>query len=128
MTAAADERKAALTTTATAQAKKPFAVSRKNTSSECTLAHFVRSRPVKYPPKPDETISMLINHTMAAAPTAEARIPSFDHGETGDRPNPAPNANKIRYKEAAVNAPPITVPHDTPEECDSWGNTCASGW
>jgi hypothetical protein len=72
---------------------------------------------------------MKTNQKIAALPTQAARMPSFDHGETEDSPNPAPNANKIRYKAAAVHAPPMTAPHDTPDECDSRVvDACTSGW
>jgi hypothetical protein len=57
---------------------------------------------------------MTISQQIAAAPADAA--PAFDQGETVDNPNPAPSASMINAIEAATNAPPITAPHDTPDE------------
>ena len=43
---AAEARKTAPTTAVTAQVRRPFAVSRKNTSCVCSPTHLVRIRPV----------------------------------------------------------------------------------
>jgi hypothetical protein len=53
---------------------------------------------------------------MAPLPTVEADTPTFAHGDTEDKPIPVPNARKIRDNAAAVNAPAITAPHETPDE------------
>lgn len=94
--AAADVRNVTLITSATAQARNPFAVSRKYTSSVWMSAHLVRNLPVRYPPRAEAMISIRINQTMAAEPTADADAPLFDQGDIADNPKPAPKANKIR--------------------------------
>src|SRR5689334_22092771 len=116
---AVDARNATLNTSATAQATNPFAVSRKNTSSVWMSVHFVRRRPVRYPPNADAMMAMRISQTMARSPAVDAVRPTLDHGETADKPNPAPSASRIKYSAAVMNAPPITAPHETPDECAS---------
>ena len=63
---------------------------------------------------------MKISQTMAAVPIVEADAPTFDHGETEDKPSPVPNASRISDNAAATNAPPITAAQDTPDECASF--------
>src|SRR5659263_371120 len=63
-----------------------------------------------------------ISHTMAAVPIVDADAPTFDHGETEDKPSPTPNASRISDNAAATNAPPITAAQDTPEEYASFLN------
>lgn len=94
----------AVMTIPTAHTRNPCAVSRKCTSSVCTLAHFVRSRPAKYPPKADAMTWVRINHTIGPLPTAEADAPQFDHGDTAENPKPVPNASRISASEAETNA------------------------
>jgi hypothetical protein len=61
-------------------------------------------------------ISETTNQAMAALPIAEADTPAFDHGETEDKPIPAPSARRISDIAAATNAPPNTAAHDTPDK------------
>jgi hypothetical protein len=63
---------------------------------------------------------MRISHTMAAVPTVEVDAPTLDHGDTEEKPNPAPSASRISDNAAVTNAPAITAAHDTPDECDSF--------
>src|SRR5580700_4240787 len=81
----------------------------------------VRRRPVRYPPIADETASVMMSQMMAAPPISPAVAPTFDHGETVDKPNPAPSASRISERAAAATAPPITAPQETPEEFTSVG-------
>src|ERR1017187_8880460 len=99
MEAAADAKKAAVITTATAHARKPWAVSRKYTSSEWMETHFVRSRPARYPPIAEAINCIMITHTMAAVPIAEADAPVFVQGEMDDKPKPVPR--EIRISDSA---------------------------
>lgn len=62
----------------------------------------------------DETTCMKISHAMAAPPTTAADDPAFDQGETEDNPKPVPRARRIKDREAATKAPPITAAQDTP--------------
>jgi hypothetical protein len=57
---------------------------------------------------------------MAAVPIVDADAPTFDHGETEDKPSPAPNASRMSDSAAATNAPPITAAQDTPDEYASF--------
>jgi hypothetical protein len=43
----------------------------------------------------------------------DAEAPTFDHGDTDDKPSPVPNASKMSDNAAATNAPPITADQDT---------------
>ena len=61
-----------------------------------------------------------ISHTMAAALSVDADAPMFDHGDTEDKPSPAPNANRISDSAAAANAPPASAAQDTPDEWASF--------
>src|ERR1035437_5418913 len=61
-------------------------------------------------------ICVTISQTIAPIPIAEADAPTFDHGETEDKPIPVPNASKLSDKAAAANAPASTAGQDTPEE------------
>jgi hypothetical protein len=65
-------------------------------------------------------ICIRISHTMAATPTVEADAPTFDHGDTEEKPNPVPNASRISDNAADTTAPAITAAQDTPDECDSF--------
>src|SRR5581483_6809879 len=113
--AAAEVRNAAAITEATAQLRKPLAVSRKNTSGVCRPAHLVRRRPVRYPPTPAASHWVTTNHTAVAAVTVVSDMPVVDHGETLARPKPEPSAIITSDRLAAANAPPRTAPQDTPE-------------
>src|ERR1039457_6427855 len=57
---------------------------------------------------------------MAVQPIIEADAPAFAHGETAERPIPAPNARSASDKAAATNAPAMTAPQDTPELFESF--------
>lgn len=57
-----------------------------------------------------------ISQTIAVFPAVEADVPTFDHGETEDKPTPVPSASRIRDTAAATTAPPITAAQDTPDE------------
>jgi hypothetical protein len=57
---------------------------------------------------------------MAAVPIVDADAPTFDHGDTDDKPNPAPNASRMSDSAAATTAPPITAAQDTPDACASF--------
>jgi hypothetical protein len=50
----------------------------------------------------------------------EADAPTFDHGETEDKPSPVPNASRISHNAAATNAPAMTAAQDTPDEYASF--------
>src|SRR5688500_4606747 len=117
---AADVRSAAVSTVPTAHETNPCAVSRKYTSSVCTLTHLVRSRPARYPPIAEEIRWTAIIHTIAATPTVFADAPSFAHGEIAERPRPAPSKSRMSASAAATNAPAATAPHETPDACASW--------
>src|ERR1700680_4422271 len=65
-------------------------------------------------------IWIMISQTMAALSMVGADAPTFDHGETEDKPSPVPNASRISDNGAATNAPPITAAQDTPDECASF--------
>src|ERR1700733_11944926 len=71
--------------------------------------------------------SVRMSHMFAIAPTVAAEAPTSDHGETADNPKPAPSASMISDNAAATNAPPITAPHDTPEEFPSPRQLSKSG-
>jgi hypothetical protein len=58
----------------------------------------------------------MISQRMAALLMVEADAPTFDHGETEDKPIPVPNASRISDNAAATNAPAITAAQDTPDE------------
>ena len=60
-----------------------------------------------------------ISQIIVTLPNVEAETPFVDHGETEDKPSPAPSASRIHDNAAVANAPPITAPHDTPDEYDS---------
>jgi len=106
-------------TTPTAHTIKPWPVSLKITSSVCTVAHFVRSRPATYPPRLADTTWTTINQTMAPIPIAFADAPSFCHGEVEAKPRAVPSVTSIRPIAAATKAPPRMAPQDTPELKDS---------
>jgi hypothetical protein len=55
----------------------------------------------------------------APQPIADADAPASAHGETAEKPIPAPKARSASDNAAATNAPAITAPHDTPEEFES---------
>jgi hypothetical protein len=57
-----------------------------------------------------------MSQAIAPAPIAEAEAPIFDQGETDESPSPVPKVSRMREREAATNAPPMTGGHDTPEE------------
>jgi hypothetical protein len=57
---------------------------------------------------------------MAVQPIIEADAPAFAHGETAERPIPAPKARSASDKAAATNAPAMTAPQDTPELFESF--------
>jgi hypothetical protein len=61
-------------------------------------------------------ICIRMSHINAALPTVEADAPTLDQGETEEKPNPAPNASKIRDRAAVTKPPPITAAHETPDE------------
>src|ERR1019366_3465883 len=65
-------------------------------------------------------IWIMISQTMAALLMVEADAPTFDHGETEDKPIPVPNASRISDNAAATNAPAITAVQDTPDEYASF--------
>jgi hypothetical protein len=52
-------------------------------------------------------------------PTAVADAPAFVHGETDDKPRPAPSASSVTANAAVTAAPPMTAPHDTADDRDS---------
>src|SRR5450755_4077435 len=69
----------------------------------------------------DELMTCIrISQIMAAVPTVEADAPTFDHGDTEEKPNPVPSASRISDNAAITNAPAITAAQDTPDECDSF--------
>jgi hypothetical protein len=43
---------------------------------------------------------------MAALPIVDADAPTFDHGDTEDKPNPAPNASRMSDSAAAHHRAP----------------------
>src|ERR1700691_3951954 len=49
----------------------------------------------------------------------DAETPESDHGDTADRPMPAPNAISSKVRAAPATAPAATAAHDTPEVCNS---------
>src|ERR1700759_976079 len=95
---AGEARSTAPRTEATAQARKPWAVSRKCTSVVCTPNHFVRSRPARYPPREDEIIAMTMKYRPVPIWKVVAETPEFPHGETTVNPIPAPNQRSKRVR------------------------------
>src|SRR5579884_1862101 len=124
---AAVVRNDAVITRLTAHTRNPFAVSRKCTSSVCTDTHRVRRRPARYPPIADETASTTTSQISAATPAVMVETPTLDHGEIADSSKPAPSASRMSAIAAATNAPPITAPHETPEEYKSVGRSRTTG-
>jgi hypothetical protein len=60
---------------------------------------------------------------MVDTPKLVALMPSRDHGDTDDRPNPTPRINRINDKEAPAAAPAAIAPHETAlvvERDNSW--------
>ncbi len=102
-------------TVATAQVTNPLAVSRKNTSCVCSPTHFVRSRPVRYPPIPDEIQYSTTSHPAVTAVNAVPEAPRPAQGDTAVSPKPAPSVISISPTETAANAPASTADHPTPE-------------
>src|ERR1700674_636159 len=68
----------------------------------------------------EAVICVTISQMMAIQLTVDVDAPTFDHGETEDRPTPAPKASRISDNAAATNAPAITAAQDTPEEYASF--------
>src|ERR1700676_2274496 len=64
----------------------------------------------------EAVICVTISQMMAIQLTVEVDAPTFDHGETEDRPIPVPKASRISDNTAATNAPAITAAQDTPDE------------
>jgi len=90
---------------ARAQAKKPCAVSRKKISSVRIPTHFVRRRPVKYPPIPEATHWVTINPMAAALPKAAGEGAEKDQGLVIVRPAPVPRAKRMIVTPIAASAP-----------------------
>jgi hypothetical protein len=57
---------------------------------------------------------------MAVQPIADAEAPAFAHGDTAEKPIPVPKARSASDRAAATNAPAMTAPHETPDECASF--------
>jgi hypothetical protein len=55
-----------------------------------------------------------MSQMMATKLSLAAADPAF-HGDTEDKPAPAPNARRISDREAATKAPAITADQDTPD-------------
>src|SRR5665213_1784983 len=73
-------------------------------------------------------ICTMISQMMAAIPTAATEAPAPDHGDTEDKPAPAPSANKISDTAAATKAPAMTAAQDTPEaEASLWAGNSEAG-
>jgi hypothetical protein len=60
-----------------------------------------------------------MSQMMATKLSLDEADPAF-HGETEDKPAPAPSARRISDKEAATKAPAITADQDTPDEYASF--------
>src|SRR5580693_8765176 len=60
------------------------------------------------------------SQTMASHPIVDTEAAAVDHGETDDKPMPAPSARRMSESAAAAKAPPATAPHDTPDEYASF--------
>src|SRR5674476_1306703 len=100
---------------AKAQARKPCAVSRKSTSCVWTPTHFVRSRPAINPPMVDESIATTMTKRPAPRLKVAADTPEAAHGDTTEKPTPAPKASKTSVSAAVVTLPAITAPQLTAE-------------
>ena len=126
----ADVSTAAVTRVAMAQARNPWAVSRKYTSSVWVPIQRVRKRPARYPPVPAETSWVTVTHTIVAVPKTVAVAPWPDHGETEESPRPTPRISKIRDSAAAPAAPAKMAAHDTAlaGPADLGGNGEATPW
>ena len=92
-------------TVASAQVRKPCAVSRKKTSWTCTATHLVRSRPVRKPPIAAASHCTTIRPIAVMIVNVAADAPEFGQGEIEDRPRPAPSANSTSVIDTAANAP-----------------------
>ena len=57
---------------------------------------------------------------MAVRPIREAEAPAFAHGDTAEKPIPAPKARSASDKAAATKAPAMTAAQDTPDEWASF--------
>jgi hypothetical protein len=68
----------------------------------------------------DAMTCVSMSHTIATLAIVVPDAPTFAHGETEDKPSPAPNASKMRASAAVTNAPPMTAAHETPEEYPSF--------
>jgi hypothetical protein len=59
-------------------------------------------------------------HAIAVVPTAVAFEPAFDHGDTEEKPMPAPSVRSISEVAVPASAPPIIAAHDKPDEAASF--------
>ena len=89
------EKSAAIRTVANAQAKKPWAVSRKNISSVRIPTHLVRRRPVRYPPRADDTHWVMTNPMAASTPKVVGDGLENDQGRTAASPAPEASVNSM---------------------------------
>ena len=85
----------------------------KRTSSVRIPTHFVRSRPLKYPPKADDSHWVTISHIAAAVPKVVGDGLLNDHGETVVNPRPGPSVKRITVTPRAAKPPPNIAAHST---------------
>src|ERR1700733_2203818 len=99
--AVAELKALALRSVAKAQARKPCAVSRKKASWVCMPTHFVLNRAARYPPTADDITATTTRYIPLPVLKLDAEMPLSLHGDTAERPRPAPNAISARAKAAA---------------------------
>src|SRR5579872_5912824 len=111
---AGDARSTAPTIEATAQARKPCAVSRNWTSAVSRPIDFRRSRPARYPPNPDEIIAMTMKYSPVPISKLVEEAPRLSQGETTANPNPTPKERSSKVSAQAAAAPARMAPQLTP--------------
>jgi hypothetical protein len=68
-----------------------------------------------YPPIPDDSHWTTTSQIAVITTKVVAELPLFGHGETLERPNPAPIARRRSPTAAITKAPPRMAPQEVPE-------------
>src|SRR5262245_40618480 len=105
----------ATTIVASAQERKPWAKSRKTTSGVRIPTHFLRSRPAKYLPIPEDTHCVIISQMPAATPNGATDCLERYQAEIVARLIPGPNVISTMDTPTAPKAPAAIAPHSTAE-------------
>src|SRR5437762_5281339 len=67
--------------------------------------HLVRRRAARYPPIADDMTATRTRYIPLAFLNVAAETPVSDHGDTDERPSPAPKAKRANESAAAATAP-----------------------